>query len=165
MTKILKTHCLINLKNLIHNYKHTADLTEKKVICVIKADAYGHGAVAVAKALENEGCDMFAVSCFGEAMELRDSGISSSILILGRIMPDEIYDAIKNGFSFSVGSVAFLKEIVSCGITKMKAKVHIKLNTGMNRTGFDAVHCPAFGNCNQFHIQNGVCIYELGISA
>lgn len=140
MEKTFKNICTVNLNNLVHNYKHTVEITGKRVICVIKADAYGSGAVRCAKELEKAGCNMFAVSCFYEALQLKEGGIvSSDILILGRILPCDLEQAISHGFILAAGSIGFIKSIASLNCSK-KARIHIKLNTGMNRTGFDAIH-------------------------
>ena len=83
MTNKLKTWCSINLDAIAHNYNYTKSRTDANVICVIKANAYGHGAVPVAQRLEKEGCDFFAVSSIEEALQLREGGIKSKILVLG----------------------------------------------------------------------------------
>ncbi len=135
-TNKLKTFCKIDLDAIKHNYNYIKSKTQRRVICVVKANAYGHGAVRVAKALTDEGCDFFAVSSFEEAMGLREGGIDCSILVLGLILPCHIEEAIENNISFAVASLDFAK-LISEVQTVKKAKVHIKLNTGMNRTGFD----------------------------
>ena len=114
------------------------------MICVIKADAYGHGAVEVANALTKAGCDYFAVSSYEEAHQLRSAGIDCNILILGRILPHEIKQAVQADIAFSVGSYEIIDDIIKSGNCGKKAKIHIKLNTGMNRTGFDAIHGSSF---------------------
>ena len=68
---------------LIHNMKHAKKLTGKRIMCVIKGDAHGHGAVECAKVFEANGADAFAVACLSEAMILREAGITLPILILG----------------------------------------------------------------------------------
>ncbi len=137
---LTKTHAAISLDAIAHNYNYTKKLVgEKKVICIIKANAYGHGAVEVAKRLEKEGADYFAVALLDEALQLRRAGIKSKILILGYVMPKYIPLAIENDISLACASLDFLKEIAKA--TKDKtALIHIKLNTGMNRTGFNISH-------------------------
>ena len=140
LEKTYKNLCTVNLDNLVHNYRHTVEISGKKVICVIKADAYGHGAVRCAKELEKAGCDMFAVSSCDEALQLKEGGIvTSDILILGRILPFELESAIEHGFILAAGSEGFIQSIIELKC-KAKARLHIKLNTGMNRTGFDTIH-------------------------
>ena len=74
----------VNIDNILHNVRVIKDtLTEiQKIIAVVKADAYGHGAVAVAKALEKE-TDMFALSSIDEVVQLRNAGVRGDMLILG----------------------------------------------------------------------------------
>lgn len=144
-----KNWCTIDLNNLVHNYNYTKSKIKKDVICVLKADAYGHGAVKVAKALVEAGCKKFAVSSFGEALQLRESGILQDIIILGRIMPSEIAEAIKQDISFAAGTKGFVQEVIEMRPHGKKAKIHIKLNTGMNRTGFDSIHTPKFAELKE----------------
>lgn len=135
----LKTWCRINLDAIAHNYNYTKSITNSRVICVIKANAYGHGALPVAKRLMDEGCDFFAVSSLEEALELRHGGIDCSILVLGYVLPCRIPEAVENDISFALASHDFAKQL--CEVATEKApKVHIKLNTGMNRTGFNVCH-------------------------
>jgi alanine racemase len=97
------TYAEINLDNLGYN---TVCIREKvapaALIPVVKADAYGHGAVPVVKRLASEGCAMFAVARLEEALELRESGISQRILLLGRLFPPEISQALKAGLTLSI---------------------------------------------------------------
>lgn len=146
---IYKNWCSIDLNNLVHNYKYTKEKLNKDVICVLKADAYGHGAVTAAKALVGAGCNSFAVSSFGEAIQLREGGISQNIIVLGRIMPSEITEAINQGLSFAAGTIGFVQEVTEMCPAGKKAKIHIKLNTGMNRTGFDSIHTPKFSELKE----------------
>ncbi len=134
-----KNWCTVNLDNLVHNYLYTKKQFDNKVICVIKADAYGHGAVEVATALKEAGCDYFAVSSFEEAKQLRDANINQNILVLGRVMPNEIKEAASLDISLAASSVGFIQDILNADIKHDKVKIHIKLNTGMNRTGFNAL--------------------------
>ena len=143
MTKTLKTWCSINLDAIAHNYNYTKSKTDARVICVIKANAYGHGAVTVARRLEKEGCDFFAVSCIEEALELRKGGIKADIFILGYVLPCNIAQAVENDISFACASLEFTKELCKADF-EGKAKIHLKLNTGMNRTGFGICHSNGY---------------------
>ena len=135
MTRNFKTWCRVDLDAASHNYNYTKSKTNSRVISVVKANAYGHGAVTVSKRLEKEGCDFFAVSSLEEALELRLGGIKSKILVLGYILPCRIKDAVENDISFALASLDFAKELCSASYGGV-ANVHIKVNTGMNRTGF-----------------------------
>ena len=87
LEKNARTWVEIDLKALKHNLEYAKRNIGRKVICVIKADAYGHGAVQCGKYLEANGADMFAVAALQEAVELRDNGIKLPILILGYTDP------------------------------------------------------------------------------
>lgn len=110
------------------------------LLAVIKADAYGHGAVAVAKALEDL-ADYYAVAHLAEGAELRRYGIRTPILVLGACMPEEFEELIENQITINIFS---LKAACRLSETAMrmgrKAKVHIKIDTGMSRIGFSCTH-------------------------
>jgi len=130
-----KTCAEINLDNLIYNVRTMQQkVSPSMVIPVVKADAYGHGAVAVTKRLVNEGFKLFAVAQFQEAMELRESGITQPILIFGRLFPGEISIAIKAGFRITLFGKEDIRWIEKAGQEK-QANVHVNLDTGMGRIG------------------------------
>jgi len=108
-----------------------------KVMAVVKADAYGHGSVEVAKRLENKHlANCFAVATAEEGARLRRNGIESEILILGYSDEEEMEIAIKNRLHvtiFSKDSLLLLKSISENA--RMKAKAHLKIETGMHRIG------------------------------
>ncbi len=135
----LKTWCSVDLDAVAENFKYAQSKTNSTVICVVKASAYGHGAVPVSLRLEKEGCKYFAVSSIEEALELRHGGIKNDILVLGYILPMHIQEAVENDITFACASLDFAK--ILCGMELNKrARVHIKINTGMNRTGFSVCH-------------------------
>ncbi len=108
-----------------------------KMICVVKADAYGHGAVEVAKTMAENGVDMFAVAFVDEAIELRKNGIEAPILILGYTPETRIGDVV----DFDITQTVYTKEMADSLNEAAKnkgktAKVHIKVDTGMGRLGF-----------------------------
>lgn len=114
-----------------------------RMIAVVKADAYGHGADACTEALAGEGCDFFAVSCIEEAAALRAAlrrcGCEADILILGFTFPSEARllaenDLIQSVFSFEFAA-ALNESARQAGVT---IRVHVKLDTGMNRIGIAA---------------------------
>ncbi len=139
LTDAKRIHAQIDLGAILHNYQYTKSLTQKRVICVVKTDAYGHGALPVAKKLQQHGADFFAVATIDEALELRNGGITGGILILGYVFEDSIQKAIDNDISLTVASAGAMKSISKAASGK-NVKVHIKLNTGMNRTGFNVSH-------------------------
>lgn len=141
---VQKTHVEVNLGNLISNVKAIQKrVTPARVIPVVKADAYGHGAVPVTKKLSDEGYNMFAVAQFEEAMELRESGIDAPILIFGRLLPDEIPNAVKADFRISIFGEEDIQRIENCSL-QHPARVHVKLETGMGRVGVIPENEPDF---------------------
>ncbi len=132
-----RTFAKIDLDNVEFNYKQIAKNTNSKICCVIKANAYGHGAVELAKTYEELGAYYFAVSNIEEALELRQNGITKPIMILG-FTPTECAEVLsKNNISQAVFSLDYAKELEqSAKEQKVKLNIHIKLDTGMGRIGF-----------------------------
>lgn len=124
----------INLDNLKHNIKKIKEfIGNKKIMGVIKADAYGHGAPELAKALVKEGIDILGVATMDEAVELRMDNIDSKILVLGPVLEEEWEKAEKYDVSIPVGT---MDEIIKLEERKIKLRVHIAIDTGMGRIGF-----------------------------
>lgn len=120
--------------NIMEMKKHIRP--ETKLLAVVKADAYGHGAVAVAKALEDL-ADYYAVAHLAEGMELRRYGIRTPILVLGACMPEEFEELIKYEITINIFRLEDARRLSETALRmKAKAKVHIKLDTGMSRIGF-----------------------------
>ncbi len=134
----------INLENLLYNFRSLKKQTKgANIIPVIKADAYGHGAVAVAKTLIKEKVKLFAVASFQEAMELKESGINAHVLILGSVFPNMLQDAIKAGFKITVSSYEELLILKKTAL-RTPAFIHVKIDTGMGRRGILAKDTMAF---------------------
>lgn len=129
----------VNLNNIGYNLNEIKNsLQEKiKVCCVVKANAYGCGAVEVSKYLEDKNIDFFAVARVEEGLELRNNNISLPILCLGYTDISMIKDAIENEISITVYNLEYAKKVdeISKQLNKM-AKIHIKIDTGMSRLGF-----------------------------
>ena len=83
------TRITVSLPNILHNYQLLKGLRQRPVFAVIKADAYGHGSLPIAKALEAIEADGFCVAVSDEALELRQAGITSRILVLGLTEPQD----------------------------------------------------------------------------
>ena len=103
----------INLKALSHNFIRTTEIVGEKVkvLAVVKADAYGHGAVMVSKTLQDLGCDLFGVATVDEALELREAQIRAPILILSGVNSDEIDTVVKYKLTPVVFSLDLLKKL------------------------------------------------------
>ena len=139
MTKFLRrTWAEIDLDALIHNFKIIKKTATTPVCAVVKANAYGHNVGIVAPVLQDAGADFFAVSNIEEAIELRDIGISKPILILGYTPVEFATELYKYDISQCVYSLEFAKAL-SCEAVKenINVKIHLKLDTGMSRIGFD----------------------------
>ena len=134
-----RTWAEIDLDALEHNYRRARTLTGSGVryLGVVKADAYGHGAVQIGRKLESLGADFLAVSSLDEARELRHGGITMPVLILGHTPPDMVPELIRYHITQAVSALAKAEEYsaaaVACGGT---LRVHIKVDTGMSRLGF-----------------------------
>ncbi|CEG29689.1 alanine racemase [Bacillus sp. B-jedd] len=109
---------------------------EIKLMAVVKADGYGHGAVQVANAALSAGADYLAVAILDEAMELRNAGISTPLLVLGHTPERSVRTAISSQITLSVASMDMLNWIISeAKQLKLEAVIHLKIDTGMSRFG------------------------------
>jgi len=138
--KILRpTWAEINLKNIAHNADAVKEFIGPRVeiLAVVKADAYGHGLVRVASLLEKSHVKMFGVATVEEGIQLRQAGISKSILILGSIYPFKNFrEVINYGLTPTVASVAGLEALEKyCVRSGKKIPFHLKIDTGMARIG------------------------------
>lgn len=107
-----------------------------KIMGIVKADAYGHGSAACTKAMQEAGVDYFAVACLEEAEQLRNAGIEDPILILGYTPTDSFDRLIQGDFVQSLLSLPYAKKLSDYAMAhNTKAKGHVKIDTGMNRTG------------------------------
>ena len=102
---------------------------------VVKANAYGHGAVAVAKAIQND-VDGFCVSNIDEAIELRQAGLSKKILILGVSELEAIGLAKEYDITLTVAGLEWIRALVATGADLSGLSVHLKIDSGMGRIGF-----------------------------
>ncbi len=140
MKEVLRrTWAEIDLDALSHNFSQVRRAADPKaqICCVIKADAYGHGAVRMAQELEALGTDWFAVSNLEEALQLRNAGIQKPILILGYTPAEEAASLAQNQISQCVYSLEYAKELSRLAKQAgCKVKIHIKVDTGMGRLGF-----------------------------
>ena len=136
-----RTWAEIDLGAIEHNYRAMrAKLAPGcRYLGVVKANAYGHGAVRVSRLLEGLGCDYLAVACLDEALQLREAGIRLPILILGYTMPEYAPVLAENDITQAVGNYETAQAMdAALAGTGRKLKVHLKLETGMGRTGFRA---------------------------
>ena len=122
------------LRQIIDNYKiYKRNVKSCKIMAVVKADAYGHGSVQIANALQLEGVSLFAVSNIEEAIELRTSGIKGEILILGYTPTECAEKLVKNNITQTLLDESYARMMADKGI-----KAQFAIDTGMNRIGLDA---------------------------
>lgn len=130
----------IDLDRIAHNYRIIRELIgDKKMISVVKADAYGHGVEFVAKKLDEMGTDMFAVSNMEEAQQLWRGDIEKPVLILGYTPPEYAQRLSDLRIRQAVFSADYAQRLSDAAVASGKdVYIHIKLDTGMHRIGFDA---------------------------
>ncbi len=137
----------IDLSALAHNYREVARLVRggTRVLAMVKADAYGHGARRVAQRLAGLGCRHFGVATLEEAAELAGLGAPASVVVFGGILPDEAARAAEIGAEV----VVFDWEVTQALAQAARAlgrtvPVHIKIDTGMRRLGIEVRHAREF---------------------
>ena len=143
-----RTWAEINLDNLTHNFETIRKQVgpKAKLLGVVKADAYGHGAVRVARHLEKLGAGYLAVSNLDECEELRVNGITLPILMLGFTPAEQAERILKNDMTQAVPNLAIAEAYSAAAVRAGGTmKVHVKLDTGMGRLGFqcDDAHFDA----------------------
>ncbi|MDD4204983.1 MAG: alanine racemase [Candidatus Delongbacteria bacterium] len=132
------TRAIINLSNLRNNYEIVKTFTggDVKVMGIIKANAYGHGMLEVANELIDLGVDYFGVAFLEEGIYLRENGIQTPILVMGGINVEQIPDFIKYNIDITTSSIDKTRAIsLTAKELGQNAKVHIKVDTGMERLG------------------------------
>ncbi len=128
----------VDLGAIAHNLKEIRRLVGRgvKVLCAVKADGYGHGAVAVSKTVLKEGADYLGVANLREAIQLREAGIKADILIFGSGLPEEADDIVRHNLTATVCTKEFASALSKkAEREKRAARVHIKVDTGMGRIG------------------------------
>jgi alanine racemase len=118
----------------------------RKLLAVVKADAYGHGAVRVARALEEAGVDFMGVAAVDEGVELRQAGIRTPILVLTGFFPGEEQALVEHDITPGItepDQVARLEQVASAAGRKLRC--HVKVDTGMGRLGISCDEAAAVG--------------------
>ena len=138
MNKYLRTYAEVSLAAIHHNVEEARKrlLPETKILAVVKADAYGHGAVRVAQSLEDI-ADFFAVATLEEGVELREHNIVRPILILGYTSPLQYSEMVAWDIRPSIYHYEDARKLSETAVREGKtARIHIALDTGMTRIGF-----------------------------
>lgn len=128
----------ININAIRQNFKLIQSKTpnDSVIMGIVKADAYGHGAVAISQELTKLGCDYLGISNIDEALELRDNSISCPILILGPVEPSEFGKIIEFNLFPTVTGLDYARALSETYRYKgIFAKIHVKVDTGMGRLG------------------------------
>jgi len=139
----------ISLQAILHNLRAIRKQVgaSRKILAVVKSNAYGLGAVPVAKALQKAGTEWFGVTCANEGVELREAGIRKRILILTGFWPGEEKRLIQNNLTPTVTRVddlGHLERSARAAGGKSRVRFHLKINTGMNRLGIAADEVDSF---------------------
>lgn len=144
---VRRTWAEVSLDRISDNY-HTfrnAIAPDTKIMAVVKADAYGHGAPEVARILQSEGADYLGVAFLDEARQLRQAGIELPILLLGYTAPEDANDLVSLGVTATVYNFSMAKAVSNAaGRMGKTAKIHIKIDTGMCRIGYQY-----YGGCEE----------------
>ena len=133
-----RTYAQINLDAINRNINNVIEKTgsKAKLLAVIKADAYGHGAVEIGRLLEDR-CSFFGVACVAEALELINAGLTKPILILGYVSPYEYPKIVKNNIRIPIFSYEDAKALSEEAVQQGKTvPFHFCIDTGMSRIGF-----------------------------
>ena len=128
----------VNLDALARNYRLLRGLAPgAKFLGLVKADAYGHGAVPVARKLQALGADMLAVACLAEAVQLRLAGLTLPVLCLGQTPPELAGLLLEYGVTQTVGDLETGRALSAAAVQAGKTlNIHVKVDTGMGRLGF-----------------------------
>ncbi|MCP4264299.1 MAG: alanine racemase [Candidatus Brocadiaceae bacterium] len=131
----------IDLNAIVHNLKAIKGkaVHGTKVLAIVKADAYGHGAVRTSQTLVENGIDMLGVAFPDEGVELRENNISTPILVLNPILPEQIEDVITYSMGVTVSGIDIANELSTAAIKcRHNISVHVEVDTGMGGAGL----CP-----------------------
>lgn len=130
------TKIIVDTAQLIQNIQNIKAKTGNRKFCLpVKANAYGHGLIKTSLAVENH-VDYLAVACFNEALHLKNAGIKKPILIFGAFDRDQAANIVDNNFEVTVTSLEKAKLLSEyCSLNNSTCRIHIKIDTGMNRVG------------------------------
>lgn len=165
------TYVRVHLDRLMTNFERLKSFNPgEPFICpMIKANGYGHGDVAVAKALEKKNCEFFGVASVEEGANLRENYVSSNVLCFGFYGVDAVKELLHQKLTPVVSTFNQL-ELLACQAKNQKVNIHLKFNTGMNRLGFVLEDVPKLlqklsatpqlvvdGLCTHLHTGENIC--------
>lgn len=136
MIRYRNTWAEIDLAAIRHNVTKLNELlpNHRNIMGVVKADAYGHGSIEVAKTLHDVGIDHFMVAYLEEALKLRQYGITAPILVIGRVPPQYVSVAVEHRITLAVFQREWILEALDQSFTG-SLSIHLEFETGFNRTG------------------------------
>jgi alanine racemase len=139
------TQLEVDLDRIAANYRLITAHVGRPVMAVLKANAYGHGLVEVAARLEREGAPYLGVAYLEEALLLRERGVGTPILVLGGIMENQIPLFLRHRITLTASSLEKLRQIdEAAAALGTRARVHLKIDTGMERIGVHHYHAEPF---------------------
>jgi alanine racemase len=145
MTETYPTWIEINLPAITSNCARIIRETGTRLMAIVKADAYGHGAVEVSCAAVEGGASWLGVARFGEARVLRQNGIRVPILVLGMVTPDEVDEALASDVTLTLHNLETLQLFSArASVARKPVMVHLKVDTGMGRLGIFAEEAVRF---------------------
>ncbi len=143
---LYQTHVRVHLDNIRFNIEgiRQAIGPARKLLIAVKANAYGHGAVAVSRLAERIGVNWLGVATVPEGLQLREAGIGLPILKFSPVFPEEMAPAVQQGLTLTAcerANVDALEQV--CRAENLRADVHLKVDTGMGRIGASVAEAPA----------------------
>ena len=161
---LYQTHVQVHLNNIRFNIENIQKAVgpERKILVAVKANAYGHGAVEVAKMAELIGVDWLGVATVPEGVQLRDAGIKLPILKFSPVFPEEMTEAIKNDLVLAVVDLENVRKLQNCAASlERKVRVHLKIETGMGRIGANSQEALAIAretrqNCPNLELEGAM---------
>ncbi|MBI4523458.1 MAG: alanine racemase [Deltaproteobacteria bacterium] len=141
------TVCLIDSEALRWNFRQVRETIgpDVKILSVVKANGYGHGASGVARVLEQAGTDLFGVATLEEGVELRQAGIRSPIILLAGVYPEQVDELIRYDLTPAVSELAMLRSLEMLARGRgASLNFHLKVDTGMGRIGFIPVEIDSW---------------------
>jgi len=147
----------IRLDHLRHNVRTLQQTADAPLMGIVKADAYGHGAVRVARVLHEEGVRHLAVARIAEGIALREAGIEAPILILGAPLPHQLDVYARHDLAITVTSPVVADAVTTASCSPLQ--VHVKVDTGMGRIGLSPDEAPRV--VEQLHQAPGISLVGL----
>jgi len=139
LSTLLPTYATVNLEALAHNLSRIKRYLSPgcEILAIVKANAYGHGAVETTRALAGLGIERFAVASLDEGIALRQAGLSASIVVLGALFEDQVSELVAHKLIPVVSDAHILPALAKAALSHpVHYSIHLKVETGMGRLGF-----------------------------